>query len=120
MNIVRLLPVFLSALLLAAHFLRARMYPLLVVSLAFPFVLLCPRRWAARVVQVALVLGAVEWIRTALMLIMIRQAEGRAWTRMTIILGAVAAVTAASGLVFRLGAIKKRYQLDVAETDDRQ
>ena len=44
MNIVRLLPIFLSGLLLGAHFFRMRMYLLVVASLAFPFVLLVPRR----------------------------------------------------------------------------
>ena len=117
MNIVRLLPVFLSALLLAAHFFRAGMYPLFAASLAFPFVLLVQRRWAARLVQVALVLGALEWVRITLMLIMIRQDDGRPWMRMAIILGSVAALTAASGLVFRLGPLKKRYKLGDAEID---
>jgi hypothetical protein len=111
MNIVRLLPIFLSAILLAAHFFRARMFLPLVVSLAFPFVLLVPRRWAARLVQVALMLGAFEWIRTTMMLVMARQAGERPWMRMAIILMSVATLTAASGLVFRLGALKKRYRL---------
>ncbi|MDP6046191.1 MAG: hypothetical protein QGG25_11325 [Phycisphaerae bacterium] len=120
MNIVRLLPVILSAVLLTAHFFRARMLPLAAVSLAFPFVLLVPRRWAARLVQVVLVLGALEWVRTMLMLIMVRKAEGRDWTRMAIILVVVAAITAASALVFGLEALKKRYQLDGAEVDESQ
>ena len=120
MNIVRLLPVFLSAFLLAAHFFRAGAYPLVAVSLAFPLVLLAPRRWAARLVQIVLALGVLEWVRTALLLIMARQAEGVPWTRMAIILGFVAAVTAASALVFRFESLKKRYQLDAAEIDAEQ
>jgi hypothetical protein len=111
MNIVRLLPIFLSAILLTAHFFRARMFLPLVVSLALPFVLLVPRRWAARLVQTALMLGALEWIRTVLMLVMERQAAGRPWMRMAIILMSVAVFTAASGLVFRFGPLKKRYKL---------
>jgi hypothetical protein len=120
MNIVRLLPVFLSALLLAAHFWRAGMYPLVAVCLAFPFALLLPRRWAACLVQVALVLGALEWVRTVLNLIMIRQAAGQPWMRMAIILLSVAAFTAASGLVFRLGPLKERYRPGDAEIDAEQ
>ena len=115
MNVVRLLPVFLSALLLAAHFFRAQMYPLIAASLAFPFVLMLARRWSARLVQTALVLGAIEWVRTMLMLVMARQAAGQPWMRMAIILGSVAALTAASGLVFRLGPLKERYKLGDAE-----
>ena len=111
MNIVKLLPIFLSSILLGAHFFRARMYLPLVVSLVVLFVLLVPRRWAARLVQIVLVLGALEWIRTALMLVMARQAVGQPWTRMAIILGFVAVFTAASSLVFRIGSLKKRYEL---------
>jgi len=120
MNIVRLLPVFLSALLLAAHFFRAGMYPLVVASLTFPFVLLFPRRWSACLVQVALVLGAIEWVRTLLNLVTIRQAVGQPWMRMAIILGSVAVFTAASALVFGFGSLKKRYKLVPAEIDAEQ
>ncbi|MDP6634139.1 MAG: hypothetical protein QGG42_04535 [Phycisphaerae bacterium] len=120
MNIVRLFPIFVSAFLLAAHFLRARMYPLVAASLAFPFLLLIPRRWAARLVQVILVLGAIEWVRTACMLAMIRRASGHPWMRMAIILGAVALVTAASGLVFRFETLRDRYKLGDDETDLEQ
>jgi len=120
MNIVRLLPVFLSAILLAAHFLRAQMYPLAAASLAFPFVLLPARRWSARLVQIVLVLGAIEWVRTMLMLVMARQSAGQPWMRMAIILGSVAVFTAASCLVFRLGPLKERYKLGDAEIDIEQ
>jgi len=106
--------------LLAAHFFRVRMIPLVALSLAFPFVLLVPRRWAARLVQVVLVLGALEWIRRMLELIMARQAEGRGWLRMAIILVVVAAITAASALVFRMNALRKRYQLGGAAPDSEQ
>jgi len=111
MNILRLLPVFLSAVLLAAHFLRAGIYPLAVACLGFPFVLMVPRRWSARLVQTVLFLGAAEWVRTAIMLVMDRQTQGRSWTIAVIILGSVAGITAASGLVFCCGALKERYQL---------
>jgi hypothetical protein len=120
MNIVRLLPIFLSAVLLTAHFLKAGLYPFVAAALAFPFVLLVRRRWAARLVQVVLVLGALEWVRTAMRLITERQAEGRGWMRLAIILAAVAAITAASALVFRLDALKKRYQLGGATPDSEQ
>ena len=115
MNIVRLLPVLLSAILLAAHFLRVGIYPLIAVSLAFPLVLLFRRRWAPRLVQAALVLGALEWVRALLMYVMIRQDSGKPWMRLAIILGSVAVFTAASGLVFRLGPLKKRYKLGHVE-----
>jgi len=120
MNVVRLIPVFLSALLLAAHFFRAGVYPLVAAALALPFVLVIPRRWSARGVQVVLVLGAAEWVRTAWVLVAARQADGRPWTRMAIILGSAAVFTAASGLVFLLGPLKDRYQLGSGQIDPEQ
>ena len=60
-----LLPVVASLLVLAAHFLRSGNIALVVLVLVFMALLAVRRRWAARLVQVALLLGAVEWVRTA-------------------------------------------------------
>ena len=120
MNIIRLLPVFLSAFLLAAHFLRPGIYPLVAASLAFPFVLLFRSRWAARLVQTLLVLGALEWVRALLMYVSIRQSSGKPWMRLAIILVSVAAFTAASCLVFRLDPLKERYKLGNPEIGPEQ
>ena len=49
------------------------------------------------------------------MYVMIRQDSGKPWMRLAIILGSVAVFTAASGLVFRLGPLKKRYKLGHVE-----
>ena len=111
MNFVRLLPVFLSALVLAAHFLRAGRFSLTTICLLFPAILLIRHKVSARVVQVVLVLGSLEWVRTLVMLASHRQAVGEAWTRMAIILGVVAVLTAVSALVFRMKALRERYEL---------
>ena len=102
MNFVRLIPVLVSAVLAAAHFLRAGNLVLVLVSLAVPGVLAFRRPWAARLVQAALVLMALEWVRTLLALIAERQAAERSWTAAAVILISVAAVTASSALVFLL------------------
>lgn len=112
MNLLRLLPVLLSFGLLAAHFSRADMFPLVVVSLAIPFLLLIPKAWVARTIQILLLAGAAEWIRAMFGYIAIRKEIGEDWTRLAIILVAVAILSACSGLVFRGKALKKRYQLD--------
>jgi hypothetical protein len=109
MNVVRLLPVFVSALLLAAHFSRNDLPLLIPLSLAFPLLLLIRRPWAARAVQALLVLGALEWVRRLVQLALQRQADGESWARLAAILGAVAVFTAASALVFRLPALRERY-----------
>lgn len=106
---IRLFPVFFSALLLAAHFLRAGIVALVLLSLLFPLLLLIPSRWSVRLVQLMLILGALEWVRTTLEIIDERQAAGVSWAAAAVILGLVAALTAASALVFYLPVLRERY-----------
>jgi hypothetical protein len=108
-TVLRLLPVILSGLLLAAHFSRHGSDVLAVGALAFPLVLLVRRPWVPRLVQGILVVGALEWVRTGITLTRERQAAGETWLRMAVILAAVAAVTLAATLVFRSQALKARY-----------
>lgn len=115
-----LLPVFVSAVLLAAHFLRPGRHLPAIASLAFPFVLLFPRRWAAYLMQIALSLAALGWVWIALKLIVVRQSIGRPWSMLAIILFSVAAFTAASSQVFRFGPLKERYQLGRRKIDSEQ
>jgi hypothetical protein len=112
MNVLRLAPVFCSALLLAAHFSRADNLAMIVFSLIAPAILLVRRPWVARAVQVALVVGALEWVRTAIAIGSARQALGEPWLRMAVILGVVALLTACSALVFRTKALRSRYSMD--------
>ncbi len=112
MNFLRLLPVIFSFGLLAAHFSRANMFPLVIVSLALPLLLLIKKAWVARSIQVLLLLGAAEWIRSMFGYIGIRKEIGEDWTRLAVILVAVALLTACAGLVFRGKSLKKRYQLE--------
>lgn len=111
MNFFRLLPVLFSALLLSAHFLRSGSLPLVILSLLFPIILFFKRAWAARAVQVILVLGALEWIRTLLLLVAERREAAQSWTRLAIILGTVALFTGCSALLFCCRSLKTRYQL---------
>ena len=111
MNVVRLTPVFLSALLLAAHFSRADNLPMIVFSLIAPLLLLVRRPWVPRVFQVALLIGALECVRTLVAIALARHALGEPWMRMALILGVVALVTASSALVFQAKALKTRYSI---------
>ena len=113
MNFLRLLPVLLSFGLLAAHFSRADLFPLVLVSLAIPFLLWIPRAWVARTIQLLLLAGAAEWIRAMFGYIHIRREIGEDWTRLAIILVVVALLTACAGLVFRGKALKRRYKLEI-------
>ena len=110
MNFLRLLPVFISFLLLAAHFLRAGQVVVVVVLLALLFLLFVRKFWVPWIIQVILLLGAVEWLVTLYSVAQLRIASGMPWTRMAIILGVVALFTALSSLVFRSEALRGRFQ----------
>jgi len=112
MNLLRLFPVILSFGLLAAHFSRANLFPLVIVSILIPFLLLIRKAWVARSIQVLLLLGAAEWIRAMFGYIEVRKAVGEDWTRLAIILLTVAVLTACAGLVFRSKSLRKRYFLE--------
>ena len=109
MNALRLTPVLVSTLFLAAHFFRARNFPLLALAVGVAVILLIRRRWVPRVVQIALIVGGAEWIRTTVILASGREAAGQSWIRLAAILGAVALFTMCSGLVFRLPRLRERY-----------
>ena len=111
MNFLRLLPVMVSFVLMAAHFLRADNGALVAVCLALPLMLLVSRSWVARVVQLLLVLAGIEWLRTMVVLISRRQDAGEPWMRLALILVSVSLLTMASALVFRLAALRERYSL---------
>lgn len=109
MNFLRLLPVFISFLLLAAHFLRAGQVVVVGLLLALLLLLFIRKFWVPRVIQVVLLLGAVEWVVTLYSVAQLRIASGLPWTRMAIILGVVALFTALSSLVFRSEALRDRF-----------
>lgn len=99
----------LSLLVLGAHFLRYGNDIGVALSLA-PIALLFVRKpWAARVVQVILVLGAIEWATTLVGLVQMRMAQGLPATRLAIILGTVIVVTAAAALLFETQTMKRIY-----------
>lgn len=111
MNALRLSPVVLSFLLLAAHFYRAGLPLLTVACLGLPLLLPVRRPWVPRTFQVLLLLGALEWLRTLYVFAAMRIAFDQPWGRLAIILGAVALFTALSGLVFQGARLRARYGL---------
>src|SRR5450759_2514326 len=107
---LRLIPAALAFLVLGAHFLRAGHLALVVVALAIVALFFVQRPWAARAVQGALVLGALEWLRTLALLALERRAAGAPYLRMTLILAGVALATALSLLAFRSHAVKEHFR----------
>ncbi len=95
-RLVRAIPTILSAVLLAAHFLRDGQIVVIVLCLLLPL-LLIPRKLALlRLLQGLLVIGALEWLRTLWTMVQVRQAMDEPWTRLALILGVVAAFTLAT------------------------
>jgi hypothetical protein len=111
MLLVRLALPLLALLLLAAHFYRAGWLPLAALSAALTLLLAVPRPWAARTVQAALVLGAVEWLRALAALAAMRVAAGQPYLRLALILGGVAALTLAAAWIFRHRSLRARFRL---------
>lgn len=86
----------LSFLILGAHFLREGAIFLAAACVALALALAWPRPWVSRLIQVALLLGTLEWLWTAYVLVQQRIATGRPWNRLVLILVGVALLTAAS------------------------
>lgn len=101
----------LASLLLAAHFFRAGQLALTVASVALLVLLAVPRAWAARLLQVALVVGGLEWIRTLVEVAAARVSIGQPYLRLALILGAVAAFTLLAAAVFQHRRLRARYRL---------
>ena len=108
-------PVVLSLVILGAHFMRYGNLIGVFGALVLIALLIVRRPWVARLMQVVLILGALEWVRTLYELAQIRAAYGQPFTRMIVILGVVAAVTFCSALLFQSPALKRIYRLDRQE-----
>jgi len=101
-------PVF-SSVLLAAHFSRVDLKGLSLLCLLFPLVLLIKKRWALRIFQLYLLLGAGVWIQRTLVLRSLRIEAGEPWLRMVLILCGVPLFTLISALVLEKKHFKERY-----------
>jgi len=113
MNALRLIPIIFSFLLLAAHFYRAG-YPLVSgLGLGILFLLFLRKPWVPRLFQGLLILGAMEWLRSLYFIAAMRIAWDQPWTRLAIILGAIALFTALSGLVFLNKTLRSFYRVDI-------
>jgi hypothetical protein len=106
-----LLPAGLSALVLGAHFLRRGDLSLVVVCLGLLGLLFVRRLWAARLVQLALLAGAFEWLRTLAQLLSARRAAGEPWVRLVAILGGVALLAVAGAALFETRRLRERYRV---------
>ncbi|MCF6367087.1 MAG: hypothetical protein L3J35_12930 [Bacteroidales bacterium] len=111
MKVLSFIPVILSFIILAAHFSRAGHSILALLSLILPFLLFIKKSWVARLIQIALIIGAAEWVRVIFEYVEIRKYYGADWTRLAIILSSVAVFTLLSALIFQNKSMKRIYKL---------
>lgn len=105
----RLIPLILSAVVMAAHFLRSfDLIPMLFCLLA-PFLLLIKKRWVLYVLQSLTVVSALVWMYTLYGIIQERILEGRSWTASAVILGVVAIFTLFSGWLLNSPKVEDNY-----------
>lgn len=110
----RLVAPVLALLLLGASFFRAGNEVMVIVAAGLLVLLAVPQPWAARVVQVALALGALRWIWMAWAMASVRIAADVPYLRMVLILGAVAGLTLLAASVFQSRRLRRYYRLDPA------
>jgi hypothetical protein len=105
-----LLPAGLSALMLGAHFLRRGDFARVTACLALLGLLFVRRPWAARLAQVALLAGALEWLRTLAVLLPARRAAGEPWVRLVAILGGVTLLALLGAALLETRGLRERYR----------
>lgn len=108
------MPIVLSLLLLGAHFLRYGNTLVVVGMVALLGLLFVRQWWVARLMQVVLVLGALEWLRTLILLVQERMVTGAPYLRLSVILGVVIAVTVVAALLFQAKALRAIYRVPPA------
>jgi hypothetical protein len=120
MIVLQHIPPILSAILLAAHFMRDGHALLLLVCLGMPLLLISPTKTRIRIYQFFLVVGALVWASTAVGIAAERLASGRPWMRMAVIIGVVTLWTLWSAWLFETKRMRKRYLPDEGEGSSRQ
>ncbi len=71
--------------------------------------------WAARILQIALAIATLEWLRTAWVFAAARAAADQPYARLLVIIGAVAALTALAALaawMISRGTGRRHFRID--------
>lgn len=108
------IPIFLSSLIISAHFYRNGFVIISVLCLLSPLLLLFKRRWIPELITFLLVLFALEWVRTMFSYINEYQLQQRPYNKLAVILLSVIVFTLLSSTVFKTKVMKKRYKEDDA------
>jgi hypothetical protein len=116
--ILSLTPALLGFILLALHFFRSDNLLAMGLSLLLIVVLFIRRPWVSRILQVFLLLGSVEWVRTAIILVLARKEAGEPFLRLGVILGGVAVFTALASLVFQTDRVKAYFRQNAGSSPE--
>jgi len=100
----------LALVLLAAHLAHAGWMPLAAIAVLLIGLLALRWPWAARVVQVVLIIATVEWVRTTVGLAQLRLRHGEPYLRLVLILGAVTLYTALAAAAFQHPALRSYFR----------
>ncbi len=106
---MRLLPAVVAIGLLAAHFYRAGLMPLVPTCIGAAVLLLVRLPWIRYLAIGSLLLAAAEWMRTLVELAGERIAAGEPWMRLAAILGCVIVFTLLAALPFSSGELRRWY-----------
>ena len=100
----------LALLLLGAHFFRAGLVPVAAVCVALLALLFVRTAWAALAMQGVLVLGVLEWLRTAWVFASARAEAGQPYGRLLVILGGVALITALAAMLLQSKTAREHFR----------
>ncbi len=113
----RLFLLFFCGLLLSAHFLRWGNFFLAMASLLFPAIVFFRSPWARIAAWVFCGFGAITWATVAQRFIAERMLAGEPWTRLAVILGAVASVNLLAGALLCGARMRSWFRLPERASD---
>jgi len=97
--------------LLALHFKQIGIFSLFIIFLLLPLLLFIKYFWVMRFFQIILFLGAIEWIRTAIVHFIRRISDGEPWFLFVLVVMFIAIYTGGSALIFSFSkTLRKRYR----------
>ena len=116
MTFLLLTPTVLALLTLAAHFARYGYYPLSFVLVMTLGLLIIPRRWVARTMQIVLCVAALEWTTVLYDVAQQRAMDGRDSRKSGFILGGTAAFTLLAAALYQTPRLRRRYATTTSAT----
>ena len=109
MTFLLILPTILALLTIGAHYMRYGLYPLTAILVALLPLLFIGRRWVARLMQIVLVIAAIEWVTVLNDIITERVMEGQPYQKSVFILGGTALFTLCAAGLFQTPRLRQRY-----------